>query len=141
MTGTTRGMMIAAGWIVVVLLVAVLPQLGISGTTLLGVELAALLALNASSVGLSFGIIGELNLSQVAVYAGGAYLTGYLSLHVTTDILVALVLSGILGLALGVVVALPAMRVTGWTLAVASFFLVLLVPDFITIAGVHSWRP
>jgi branched-chain amino acid transport system permease protein len=135
MTRPTRGMMIAAGWIVVVLLVAVLPQLGISGPTLLGIELAALLALNASSVGLSFGIIGELNLSQVAVYAGGAYLTGYLSLHVTTDILVALVLSGILGLALGVVVALPAMRVTGWTLAVASFFLVLLVPDVITIAG------
>jgi branched-chain amino acid transport system permease protein len=130
-----QGALIAAGWIVVVLLVVSLPQLGVSGSTLLGVELAALLALNASSVGLSFGIIGELNLSQVAVYAGGAYLTGYLSLHVTTDILVALVLSGLLGLGLGIVVAVPAMRVTGWTLAVASFFLVLLVPDIITIAG------
>jgi branched-chain amino acid transport system permease protein len=122
-------------WVAATALLALLPELGFGQGFLQKLSVACLLGLNASSVCLAFGIAGEMNLGQVAVYAGGAYLTGWLSLNVTSDILVALVLSICLGLVIGVLTSLPAFRMSGWTLAMASFFLVLLVPDIVQLVG------
>ena len=113
--------------------VLVLPQLGVGPDFQRQVILVALLALLVSGLNLSLGFAGELALGQVAMYAAGAYISGYMGVHGATDILA------------------PAGRVGGrrrgrrsadrhsrapvgsWSLAMTSFFLVLLIPDILQI--------
>src|ERR1700733_15316245 len=129
------GSLTVVTWVALTAIIALLPFLGANAGFMQEMALACLLGLNAGSVCLSCGIAGEMNLGQVAIYAAGAFLTGWLSLHVSSDILLALLLSIGLGLVIGVFTSLPAFRMSGWTLAMASFFLVLLIPDILQLVG------
>ena len=98
-------------------------------------SLIAVLALVVSGVNLSFGYAGELQLGQVFMYAVGAYLTMILAIHGTTDILLLMLIGGVAAVAVGILIAVPAMRIGGWSLAMASFFLVITIPDLAAIFG------
>jgi len=91
--------------------------------------LITVLALTVSGLNLSFGFAGELALGQVAVYATGAYLSGYLGAHGHTDIVLQLLVSAAAAVIVGIVTGIPGLRLGSWSLAMTSFFLVLLVPD------------
>lgn len=95
--------------------------------------LISILGLVVSGLNLSLGYAGELALGQVAFYAVGAYVSGYLALHLTTDLLLNLLVAIAAALAVGLISGIPGLRLGGWALAMASFFLVLLVPDVVTI--------
>lgn len=125
----------AAVWIAATLFVMALPLMGLSSPNTRLVILIALLSLNVSSVNLGMGYAGEMNLGQVAFYAGGAYLAGYLAIHVINDLAALVAAAAVLGLVLGLISALPALRLRGWTLAMSSFFFVLLVPDVVRSFG------
>ena len=75
------------------------------------------------------GFGGELALAQVAMYAAGAYITGYLSLHGVNDLALNLLVSMAAAALIGLIISLAGIRMGGWSLAMTSFFLVLLVPD------------
>jgi len=92
-------------------------------------SLIAVLALVVSGVNLSFGYAGELQLGQVFMFAVGAYLTMILAVHGTTDVVLLLLIGGVAAVAVGILIAVPAMRIGGWSLAMASFFLVITIPD------------
>jgi branched-chain amino acid transport system permease protein len=96
-------------------------------------SLIAVLALVVSGVNLSFGYAGELQLGQVFMYATGAYVTMILAVHGTTDIIALMLIGGIVAVAVGILIAVPAMRIGGWSLAMASFFLVITIPDLAAI--------
>ena len=98
-------------------------------------SLIVVLALVVSGVNLSFGYAGELQLGQVFMYAVGAYLTMILAIHGTTDILLLMLIGGVAAVAVGILIAVPAMRIGGWSLAMASFFLVITIPDLAAIFG------
>jgi branched-chain amino acid transport system permease protein len=115
------------------IVVALAPTLGISPSTQRQVILTAILALLVSGLNLSLGYAGELSLGGPAVYAVGAYVSGYLGTHGHTDILVQLVASSLVALAVGLLTGIPGLRLGNWSLAMTSFFLVLLVPDLIAI--------
>ena len=112
---------------------AVLPWLGLDVYWNQEIVLTIALALLASGLNLSLGYAGELALGQVAIYAAGAYVSGYVALTYTADLFVSLLAAIAVALALGLLTGYPGLRLGGWALAMTSFFLVLLVPDLVNI--------
>ncbi|QSE82547.1 branched-chain amino acid ABC transporter ATP-binding protein/permease [Rhodococcus koreensis] len=128
----------APGWLfplAVGLLVLFLPEFGLGFALSRQVQLACILALVVSGLNLSLGYAGELALGQAAMYAAGAYTAGLMSIAGYTDIVLQLAASGLVALAVGIVTGIPGLRLGSWSLAMTSFFLVLLVPDIIAVFG------
>jgi branched-chain amino acid transport system permease protein len=119
--------------LVVAALMLSAPWLGVNAYWQRQVVVIALLTLIVSGLNLSFGYVGELALGQVAVYATGAYISGFLALHGVTELPVDLVAGAIGAVVIGFLTGIPGLRLGGWALALTSFFLVLLVPDIVTI--------
>jgi branched-chain amino acid transport system permease protein len=115
------------------IVVLFLPQLGAGLSLQRQIILSAILALLVSGLNLSLGYAGELALGGAAVYAVGAYVSGYLGVHGHTDILLQLGVSGVIALVVGLLSGIPGLRLGNWSLAMTSFFLVLLVPDLIAL--------
>jgi branched-chain amino acid transport system permease protein len=95
--------------------------------------LIAVLSLTVSGLNLSFGYAGELALGQVAMYAAGAYVAGYFAAHGRHDLIFGIVVGAIGALIVGLASGIPGLRLGGWSLAMVSFFLVLLVPDILSV--------
>ena len=129
---------IAAGplWLVPLVLGIVLilaPFLNLEYSIVRQLQLAMILALVVSGLNLSLGYAGELALGQVAMYAAGAYAAGMMSQRGYTDILLQLLVAGLVALVVGIITGIPGLRLGSWSLAMTSFFLVLLVPDVLSI--------
>ena len=117
------------------LVVVFLPFLGGDAFVTRQVLLIAVLSMIVSSLNLSFGYAGELALGQVAVYAVGAYVAGYLGLHGHDDAVLQLAAGGVAALVVGLLVGVPGLRFGGWSLAMSSFFLVLIIPNIVSLLG------
>ncbi|MBM7517939.1 branched-chain amino acid ABC transporter ATP-binding protein/permease [Nocardioides nitrophenolicus] len=115
------------------ILLILVPYFNLEYSIVRQLQLAMILSLLVSGLNLSLGFAGELALGQVAMYAAGAYTAGLLSVHGHTDILLQLVAAGVAALLVGVVTGIPGLRLGSWSLAMTSFFLVLLLPDVIAI--------
>lgn len=111
------------------------PMLGMDATNTRQLQLACILALVVSGLNLSLGYAGELALGQAAMYAAGAYTAGLLSQAGHTEILLQLVAAGAVALLVGIITGIPGLRLGSWSLAMTSFFLILLVPDILAIFG------
>lgn len=123
-------------WVIPIVLgiaVLVLPHLDNDYTLVQQVQLALILSLVVSGLNLSLGYAGELALGQAASYAAGAYGAAIMSVHHHTDLLVQLAVGSVAGLIVGIVTGIPGLRLGSWSLAMTSFFLVLLIPDIISI--------
>lgn len=133
------------GWIVtmvaVPLLILFAPSMGLSLTNQQNVELIILLSLVVSGLNLCYGFAGELALGQVAVYALGAYVAGYIAISVTQDILAGIAIAAVAGPVIGLITGLPALRLGGWALGMVSFFLVLTIPDVVALLGKYTGGP
>lgn len=123
------------GYAGVVVLVAALPWLGMDLFWMRQLMLVAMLGLVVSGLNLTFGYAGELALGQAAVYAAGAYAAGYVAKNYVNDVLLMMLVSACVAVVIGVVSGAPGIRLGGWMLAIGSFFLVLLVPDFVNLIG------
>lgn len=111
------------------------PYLGVDTYWTLQVMLIAVMSMVVSSLNLCFGFAGELALGQVAVYAAGAYVAGSLGSHGYADVLLQLAAGGAAAFVVGIAVGVPGLRLGGWALAMSSFFLVLIIPNVITLLG------
>lgn len=120
-------------WVLVTGLLAASPWLGLDPANARQLTLIALLSLVVSGLNLSFGYAGELSFAQPAMYAIGAYVTATITLHWVNDLLLALVFSALAGLLAGLVSGIPGLRLGGWMLAITSLYLVLLVPDVVSL--------
>ena len=96
-------------------------------------SLIAVLALVVSGVNLSFGYAGEIQFGQVFMFALGTYLTMILAGRVWDEIIPLLLIGGFAAAVVGAVIAFPAVRIGGWSLALTSFFLVITIPDLVAI--------
>ncbi|MFT4082128.1 MAG: branched-chain amino acid ABC transporter ATP-binding protein/permease [Nocardioides sp.] len=119
--------------IIVGVVVLFLPDISSNYTMIQQVQLALILSLLVSGLNLSLGYAGELALGQAAAYAAGAYAAGILSSKGHTDLLLQLLVGGVAALVVGTVTGIPGLRLGSWSLAMTSFFLVLLIPDVISI--------
>jgi branched-chain amino acid transport system permease protein len=102
------------------------------------IELILVLTLVVSGVNLSFGYAGEVQFGQVFILALSAYVTMILAIHGLNDVLLLLVIGAVVAFVAGLIIALPALRIGGWSLAMASFFLVVTLPDFVAIAQKYT---
>lgn len=123
------------GYVAVVALVAALPWIGMDRFWMRQLVLVAMLGLVVSGLNLTFGFAGELALGQAAVYAAGAYAAGYVAKTYVNDVLLMLVVAAACAVVVGLLAGAPGLRLGGWMLAISSFFLVLLVPDFVNLVG------
>jgi branched-chain amino acid transport system permease protein len=100
--------------------------------------LIACFAMVVSGLNLSFGYAGEIQFGQVFMFALGAYASSIVAIRLTAEILPLMVLSAVLATAVGALVAFPALRIGGWSLAMASFFLVLTIPNLADLTDEYS---
>ena len=93
----------------------------------------AVLALVVSGVNLSFGYAGEVQFGQVFMFALGAYGAAIFAGRVGVEIIPLILVAVLAAAAAGAIVAIPALRMGGWSLAMVSFYLVITIPDLITL--------
>lgn len=115
------------------IIIVLLPLMGIPYAAQRQVQLTLILALVVSGLNLSLGYAGELALGQPAVYAAGAYTAGLMAKAGHTEIIVQLAAGALAALVVGLITGVPGLRLGGWSLAMTSFFLVLLLPDVLAI--------
>src|SRR3954462_12581617 len=115
-------------------LVLLLPYIGGKSYWMQQLILISILSLIVSGLNTSLGYGGELAVGQVALYAVGAYMTGWLAnRHGMHDILLCMGAAIVAVMILGFVSGIPGLRLGGWSLAMVTFFLVLLIPNIINL--------
>ncbi len=119
------------------LVVMALPFMGANRGTLRLVISIALLALLVVGLNIAFGYAGELALGQSAIYAAGAYFAGYFAIK-GLDLPLTLVIAVIAAAAVGLLTGGPGLRLGSWSLGMVTFFLVLLLPDIVTLFGDYT---
>lgn len=102
------------------------------------ISLIAVLALVVSGVNLSFGYAGEIQFGQVFMFAFGTYVTMILATRVWNEVIPLVLIGGLAAALVGAVIAPPALRIGGWSLALASFFLVITIPDLVAIFSKYT---
>jgi branched-chain amino acid transport system permease protein len=127
----TRGRGILLALIALAWMVA--PWIGVSAYWVTQLSLMAILTLIVSGLNLSYGYAGELSLSQVFMFAVGAYVAGYQALHGPNDLFLAVVCGAAAAGLVGIVIGIPGLRLGGWALAMVSFFVVLLIPSLVEV--------
>lgn len=126
-------LLLPAGWVVITAMIAVLPLLEVRPYWTRTILLAGIMALLVSSLNLSLGWAGELNMGLPAMYAVGAYVTAYVATRVFNDILLTLGLAAVGAVVVGLLAGAPGLRLGGWMLAVCTFMLVMLIPPTLQI--------
>ena len=119
--------------IILAVLLILFPMLDNDQYWIRELSLIAVLALVVSGVNLSFGYAGEIQFGQAFMFALGTYLTMILAGRLLDEIIPLVLIGGLAAALVGVVVAIPATRIGGWSLALTSFFLVITIPDLVAI--------
>ncbi|HEY3772215.1 MAG TPA: branched-chain amino acid ABC transporter ATP-binding protein/permease [Solirubrobacteraceae bacterium] len=115
--------------VILAIVLIAFPALGGSAFDQRAIVLIGIYALAVSGVNISYGFVGDVQFAQVAFLAIGAYATGIAATRGVHSIVLLILLSGASAAVIGFLLALPAMRMKGWSLAMVSFFLVLIIPD------------
>jgi len=94
----------------------------------------------AMSMNLLTGTSGQISLGHAAVVLVGAYTTGILFEEFSVPLALAVILAGVFtGIVGGVLIGLPAARLSGPYLAIATFSLILTLPQILKLNGINSW--
>lgn len=133
-TGDSSPLLTAA---IVVLLAALLPILSDSSFQLYRYELVIIYTLVVLGLNFSFGYAGQLALAQPVVMGTSAYVAALLSVDQHWNAWATLVPSVLGGVAMGVLLTLPGLRLRGWYLGIVAFFAVLVFPD--VLIGFQTW--
>lgn len=108
-----------ASWIVLAVALAILPSFGSVYT----VYMACLIAINViATVGLNItvGYAGLLSIGHSAFLGVGAYVSALMSIYLGTPLLVNVLAGGVAAFAVGLVFGIPALRIRGVYLAIAT---------------------
>ncbi|HYV21088.1 MAG TPA: branched-chain amino acid ABC transporter permease [Candidatus Bathyarchaeia archaeon] len=107
------------------------------GYVLYLVSLALIYAIVAVGLGLLIGYTGQFSLGRAGFFAIGAYASALLTLRLGLPFVVALLVAGSISAAIGFLLGLPALRLSGPYLAVATLGFGLAVPQLVIWQG--SW--
>jgi branched-chain amino acid transport system permease protein len=127
------------GWrpvlmVAVLALVLALPWLGMDAYRMRQVILIAILSLIVSGLNTSLGYGGELAVGQVALYAVGAYVAAWMAVTLGVDDILLCTVGAIAAvIVVGFISGIPGLRLGGWSLAMVTFFLVLLIPNVLNL--------
>ena len=107
-------------------------------STVRQMTIVLLFACAVVGMNLSFGYAGELSVGQPAFVAAGAYVAGITAIRWINDLLLLLLLGALVAAVVGLVAGIPGLRLGGWSLAIVSFFLVLLIPDVVKMLSTYT---
>lgn len=96
--------------------------------------LIAILSLQVSGLNIVLGYAGELAVGQVFLYATGAYIAGYLGVShgiASVPVVIGCAIAG--AVVVGLFTGIPGLRLGGWSLAMLTFFLVLIIPNLVEV--------
>lgn len=127
----------ALGLIIICLLPVLLSSIpGIpSGYILYLVSLGLIYAIVALGLNLLFGYAGQFSLGHAGFFAIGAYTSAILTARAGVPFVIALLTSGFVTAAIGFLLGLPALRLTGPYLAIATLGFGLAVPQLVLWLG------
>jgi len=101
----------------------------------------AIFTILASSVGLLYGRVGLVSLGQVAPYGIGAWVTLRLAFATSLPFPILLIIAGLVAAAIGVMIGLPALRVSGLYLALVTLMLAASVEIVLSSVGCSGVNP
>jgi branched-chain amino acid transport system permease protein len=99
------------------------------------VSLALIYAIVAIGLGILIGHTGQISLGHAGFFAIGAYASALLTLRLGLPFVVALLVAGSLSAAIGFLLGLPALRLSGPYLAVATLGFGLTIPQLVVWQG------
>jgi ABC-type branched-subunit amino acid transport system permease subunit len=108
----------------------------ISGSWVFTLSQALVFAIVFLSLVLLTGMSGQISLCQATFVGVGAFTAGQLAIHFDVSILIGVLIGGVASAAVGVVVAMPALRLGGLALALATLAFGLLADN---IGFQYSW--
>src|SRR5436305_11293139 len=107
------------------------------GYVLYLVSLALIYAMVAIGLGILIGYTGQISLGHAGFFAIGAYTSALLTLRLGVPFVVAVLVAGSVSAAVGFLLGLPALRLSGPYLAVATLGFGLAIPQLVVWQG--SW--
>ncbi|MDN3357524.1 branched-chain amino acid ABC transporter ATP-binding protein/permease [Actinomadura sp. DC4] len=108
---------------------------GLGGYAIHVVDIALVFALLAIGMGLAMGIAGQINLAQIAFFGVGAYTTAILTTHNGLGFWPAAALAVVAAALIGLLVAIPALRMQSHYLGIVTLGLALGFINWTTNAG------
>ena len=124
-----RGCAAWSGWVLLLLLLAALPYLGLGDFLTGNVTLVFVYAVAILGLDLLTGEAGQVSLGHGGLMGLGAYVTALLVLHTGASLYWTLLVAPFAAAVLGLVFAVCALRLSGLYLALATFALALAVPQ------------
>jgi ABC-type branched-subunit amino acid transport system ATPase component/branched-subunit amino acid ABC-type transport system permease component len=124
-----HGRVLLAGALFVGLIVPLIPILNSEGSRF-DLALVLLYAVVSLSLTVAIGWAGQVSLGQFALVGAGAFVAGHL-MPAGWSVLFLLLVCGVVGAAIMALVAMPALRVPGLTLAVTTLGLAVIAPDWL----------
>ncbi|KHO61070.1 ABC transporter permease [Thermoanaerobacter sp. YS13] len=108
-------------WIVLILIATLIPPiLNLPGSLQYLLDLSLIYAIVAIGLNLLMGYAGQISLGHGAFLAVGAYTSAYLTLTLHVPFFIALILSGLITGIVGILLGLPALKLEGNYLAIAT---------------------
>ena len=138
----TRGRAVAPYGLGLAAVLAIPPVLGVipgvaPGYVLYLVSLALIYAIVAIGLGILIGHTGQISLGHAGFFAIGAYTSALLTLRLGLPFVVAVLVAGSVSAAVGFLLGLPALRLSGPYLAVATLGFGLAIPQLVKIGRAH----
>lgn len=124
-----RRIVMAAG--LLLLLLATAPLWAGSSFGLARYSVAIAYVIAAVGLNLAFGFAGEMVLGHPAIMATAAYAAGMLSSLAGFEFWAAAPLGVLAGVAIGMLMMTPGLRVSGWYLALITMFMVIVLPHVV----------
>ncbi|PHQ71915.1 MAG: branched-chain amino acid ABC transporter permease [Sneathiella sp.] len=127
----TSGARINVKWVAVFVILGVLFPFFIDGYTSFQMTLTIIYAIAILGLNLLTGFNGQFSLGHSAFYAIGAYTAAILVYHLDFPVYVTIPIGGVVCFVAGFLFGLPALRLNGLYLALATFALAVAVPQIL----------
>jgi branched-chain amino acid transport system permease protein len=134
-----RAMTLGAGTSLVVLALLVLAPLAVKNFVIFQMTMLLIYGLAVLALNILTGGSGQFSLGQSAFYAVGAYTSAILMETYNVNYVLTLPVSGILCFGVGFLFGLPALRLSGVYLALATFALATAMPQLLKLNFLEPW--
>lgn len=118
--------------------ILIIPIYGANDFTYSQLNIWLIISVVAIGLNLLTGLTGMISLGHSALFAAGAFVAGYFTSRMPLPFPVALLLAAIVAGLLGLVLGLPALRLSGPYLAVATFSFAIAVPQLLISDQIQS---
>jgi branched-chain amino acid transport system permease protein len=134
-----RAMTLGAGTSLAILAVLVVTPLFVKNFVIFQMTMVMIYGLAVLALNILTGGSGQFSLGQSAFYALGAYTSAILIEQAKMNIALTLPIAGLISFAAGFLIGLPALRLSGVYLALATFALATTMPQILKLGFLEPW--